>query len=282
MPRLGKARLVRLATCITGDIDDDAVDYRRLVDLEEFFARFDDIPAWNAEGTRNTKALRFLEACNRTPLGTSRLPVAIESVLTEILSAGEFKDEARRDGALALVGRILKPDGIAVETDIDGEVQFASSASSKRQALIDVELHTAFGAVLHESELESARVHYANARNMIRAGDYPNAAKEAVCSVEAFLVTLTGEEDFKRALRVASKGGLPKPLAGVIEKLYAWRGDEPGIAHGGKTVPSVSLADAQFAVNMAVVINLYLRERLLTDERSDQQGIDELILFALP
>jgi hypothetical protein len=51
----------------------------------------------------------------------------------------------------------------------------------------------------------------------------------------------------------------------VIEKLYAWRGNEPGVAHGSKELPTVTRADAQFALNMAAAVNLYLRERLLGD-----------------
>lgn len=53
------------------------------------------------------------------------------------------------------------------------------------------------------------------------------AAMEAVCSVESCLCTLTGERDMKKALKLAVKAGLPKPLDGLIEKLYAWRGNEP-------------------------------------------------------
>ena len=98
----------------------------------------------------------------------------------------------------------------------------------KRQQLIDAEIRTAFGSVLHESDLNTARVHYANAQRMIRGGDFPNAAKEAVCSVEACLSTITGEDDLKKALRKATQAGLPRPLDGVIKKLYAWRGERAG------------------------------------------------------
>jgi hypothetical protein len=55
-------------------------------------------------------------------------------------------------------------------------------------------------------------VHYGNARRMVREGDYPNAAKEAVCSVKARLSTLTDEKDLMKALRLATNPGLPKPL----------------------------------------------------------------------
>jgi hypothetical protein len=246
-------------------VEHDAFPYRRHVDLDDFFARIDGVPAWDNEGSRHTKTVQFLGACNRTPLGESRLPQGIEAVVKAMLNVGEFEDAPERDAALVLVHEIMEGYHVLIETDFDGEVQIVSTASNKRQQLIDAELHTAFGNVLHESDLNTARVHYANAQRMIRGGDFPNAAKEAVCSVEACLSTITGEDDLKKALRKATQAGLPQPLDGVIEKLYAWRGNEPGVAHGGKELPAVTRADAQFALNMAAAVNLYLRERLLGD-----------------
>lgn len=265
MPRLGQNRLGRLAACVTGDVEHDAFPYRRHVDLDDFFARIGGVPAWDNEGSRHTKTVQFLGACNRTPLDESRLPQGIEAVVKAMLNVGEFEDAPERDAALVLVHEIMEGYHVLIETDFDGEVQIVSTASNKRQQLIDAELHTAFGNVLHESDLNTARVHYANAQRMIRGGDFPNAAKEAVCSVEACLSTITGEDDLKKALRKATQAGLPQPLDGVIEKLYAWRGNEPGVAHGGKELPAVTRADAQFALNMAAAVNLYLRERLLGD-----------------
>jgi hypothetical protein len=69
----------------------------------------------------------------------------------------------------------------------------------------------------------------------------------------------------KKALKLAVKAGLSKPLDGLIEKLYAWRGNEPGIAPGSNELPDVERADAEFALSMAAAINLYLRERLVRD-----------------
>lgn len=100
MPRLGQNRIGRLAACITGDTDNDAFDYRRHVDLDEFFARFEDVAQPGDEDSRHLRAVKFLSACNRTSPGESRLPVGIESVLREILNIGEFDDEQTRDVAL--------------------------------------------------------------------------------------------------------------------------------------------------------------------------------------
>jgi hypothetical protein len=125
-------------------------------------------------------------------------------------------------------------------------------------------------------------VHYQKAHRLLRSGDFANSAKESVCSVEAYLYTITGESEIKKALREATKAGLPKPLDGVIEKLYAWRGNEPGVAHAGKKAPAVERADAQFALNLAAVVNLYLRTRLLSDAPpSGSKGDDDAILLTL-
>jgi hypothetical protein len=94
---------------------------------------------------------------------------------------------------------------VAVETDVDGKVRIVSTASSKHQSLIDAELHTAFGGVLNESDLQTARVHYANAKRMVREGDYPNAAKEAMCSVEVSLDAHGGERP-KRGPQARDQG----------------------------------------------------------------------------
>ena len=44
-------------------------------------------------------------------------------------------------------------------------------------------------------------------------------------------------------------------------------------------LPDVERADAEFALNMAAAINLYLRERLLKEELPDDSDSDGLILF---
>lgn len=247
-----------------GGTEGSSFPYRRHVDLDAFFPSVAGAPAWtDPDASRGERAFQFAAACNGTPLGDSGLPIAIEAVVVHLLGLGEFDDAAERDAALEEIAEILDGFHVAVEVDGDGEVRLRSARTSHRQSLIDAELHTTLGDLLHESDLKVARVHYGNAQRLLKAGDYPNAAKEAVCSVESYLSSLTGERDLKRALRKATEAGLPKPLDGIIEKLYAWRGNEPGIAHGGDEVPTVTRADAQFALNMAAAVNLYLRERLV-------------------
>ena len=59
----------------------------------------------------------------------------------------------------------------------------------------------------------------------------------------------------RRSKRIATLGEM-------VKKLYAYRGDEPGVSHGAAEVPDVDSQDAQFVVNLAAVVGLYLREKL--------------------
>jgi hypothetical protein len=213
--------------------------------------------------------------CNRTPTGGSGLPEGIEALVRAMLSLGEFADEAQRDAAMDVVRGIFDGYRVAIGLDDDGDVQVTKAGTDRRQKLIDDEVHTALGAVLHESDFDNAREHYLKAKQLLSRGDAANSIKESVCSVEAFVVTITEERDFKKALR---KCGLPRTIETMIAKLYAWRGDEPGVAHGGKV--RAEAVDAQFALNMAGVANLYLRDRLTRKRESKAE--DDVLLFSLP
>jgi hypothetical protein len=139
--------------------------------------------------------------------------------------------------------------------------------------MIDKQFETIFGDTVKDSELEVARLHFSKARKLRDAAepDFENAVKEAVLSVESYLKTLTGEKDFKKALRRAISAGVPRPVAALIEKLYAWRGDEPGVAHAATVLPDVEKPEADFACNQAMIINRYLRD-VLAPEMPECQG----------
>ena len=90
MPQLGQNRVGRLASCLTGDIESDAFDYRRHVDLDAFFfATVEDAPPWEDDPTdsRHVRAMKFVAVCNRTPKRDSGLPEGIEAVVRAMPSA---------------------------------------------------------------------------------------------------------------------------------------------------------------------------------------------------
>jgi hypothetical protein len=154
---------------------------------------------------------------------------------------------------------------VRFEVNRRGQVELLSTVTSRGQEIIERDIHTAFDQVLDDRTLDAAREHLRKARQLLGAADpdYANAAKEAVCMVESLAVTLTGERDLNRAISKSVRAGIvPAPLGEMIKKLYAYRGDEPGVAHADATVPDVDADDATFAVNLAAVIGLYLRHKL--------------------
>lgn len=266
MPGLGQNRLSRLATCICGDGESGNFDYRRHADLDAFFPSVEGGPtSWtDPEASRHERAYQFTAACNRTDPGRSGLPRAIETVIREVLNLGQFDDVPQRDAAVREVQEILDGYHVAVDVNFDSEIRPRSTRTDARQRVIDAELHTSFGEVLHEADLRVARVHYVNAKRLID-DDFANAAKEAVCAVEACLCTLTGERELKKALRQATDAVSRNPWPQLSTSCTLGGATSPG-AHGANRTPAVTKADAQFALNMAATINLYLRQRLSVAE----------------
>ena len=65
--------------------------------------------------------------------------------------------------------------------------------------------------------------------------------------------------------KAAGAGRLPKPIAEMIIKLYAYRGDEPGVSHGQAELPDGSRQEAELILNVAGAVRSYLKSALQTD-----------------
>jgi len=91
--------------------------------------------------------------------------------------------------------------------------------------------------------------------------DMPNAVKEAIAAVESLSLRISGLSSgtmgdcFKELKR---QGKLSPPLGKVLEGLWGYSSEEPGVRHGKIAVPSVSAAEARFAINLAASAILYL------------------------
>jgi len=91
--------------------------------------------------------------------------------------------------------------------------------------------------------------------------DMPNAVKEAVAAVESLSLKISGlgsgtlGDCIKELKR---QGRLSPPLGKVLEGLWGYSSEEPGVRHGKIAVPSVPAAEAYFAVNLAASAILYL------------------------
>lgn len=266
--KLSPITIDALANCICGG-DGTSVAYRTATSIARFRAFAGVVVEWEPGSSRFNDAVAYLEAANDLPAGGSGLPRGIEKIVLALADRRQFESQDAQDDVLAELESILEPYEVELTIDVRRNVQLTSRATSPGQIVVDKEIHTVFEQQLRDSDLEAARAHYRKARRFLRAAepDFENAAKEAVCSVESLLLALTGAADFNKAIAKSTTEGLvPKPLGELIRKLYAYRGDEPGVAHAGNSVPDVDAEDAQFVVNLAATVGLYLRAKLSEPE----------------
>jgi hypothetical protein len=91
--------------------------------------------------------------------------------------------------------------------------------------------------------------------------DLANSAKEATLAVESLAMLVTGRTkgtlgDSIKDLR--SRGDLSSPLDRVIEALWGYSSEEPGVRHGKPSPPSLAERDATLVVNLAAAVVLFL------------------------
>ncbi len=268
MLRLSPRQIQNIGTLICGDGEDSPTDYRRYVDIEGFF-RFTGVTT--DESTLDTAsrwkyACSFIEAAQASSEeGASGLARNVEMIIEALLDLREFRSEDQRDEALLKLNQTLT--GIPVEARVaaDGSVQVVSTRTSRSQRVLDEQIHTVFGEIVSDSALAASRMHYAKAQRHLNAADpdFENAAKEAVSSVESLVKVLTGESDYTRAIKKATDAGLiPRPIDDVAIKLFAYRGNEPGVAHGSADAPDVTADEARLIFNLAGALGAYLATAL--------------------
>ena len=85
-------------------------------------------------------------------------------------------------------------------------------------------------------------------------------------TLESLATAMTGDKDLPAAVKRAAREGLiPRPLDDMIIKVYAYRGNEPGVGHGHASDPTVRRAEAELLVDLAAVLGRYLRVALATE-----------------
>ncbi len=277
--RLSPRQIQAIASCICGDDSDEAFEYRRMVDIDAFISFTGAQPGeFGVDGlSRWNYAIAFLDACQATDeRGASGLLYQIERVIEALLNLREFSSEDKRDQALLRVNEILKGVPVEARLTAEGSAQLASTKRTRPQQVLDKTIHTAFGQMIAESALAAPRAHYAKATRFLTASDpdYENAAKEAVSSLESLVRKMTGEPDYTRAIRKAAAAGLiPRPIDEIAIKLFAYRGNEPGVAHGAADVPGVTAGEAWLVYNLSASLGAYLAERLRVDDASAARDI---------
>lgn len=121
--------------------------------------------------------------------------------------------------------------------------------------------------LLKEDRFEGVDLQFEKAIRFFNARPDPdpeNCVKEAVGTVEAVARVLSGHPKLTLSRLLEKepfKSGLHPALIAMIEKLYAYRGDAPGVSHGMVGKSSVSLEEAQLVLELSVSIITYLVSR---------------------
>jgi len=118
--------------------------------------------------------------------------------------------------------------------------------------------------LLKDEKYIGAQQHFEKALGYINVRPNPdveNCVKDAVAAIESVGRTITGNE--KALLSdiikdMVKKGVIPKPLDQVIQKLYAYRGDQPGVAHGAVGASKVTIDEAEFVLAASAATIVYL------------------------
>jgi len=118
--------------------------------------------------------------------------------------------------------------------------------------------------LLKEPEFKGADEHFEKAIKALNVRPNPdveNCIKDAVSAIESVGRIIVGNDkallsDIIRDM--AKNGTIPKPLDQAIQKIYAYRGDQPGVAHGLVGTSKVTVDEAEFVLAMSAAIIIYL------------------------
>jgi hypothetical protein len=265
-PRQIDAIALRIIGDVSSDDNEPVFKYRTHNDISRFFD-FARLSQFDLDGlSRPNRAAELVLGCqNEGARGASGLSEHLERLLVSLLDSGEFDSPELHRAAVDEINDILDAHPIRVTIHPDRSVEVIATTVSAQQRVLDEQIHTVFGKVLKNSDLGAARAHFGKAQKFLRGSspDFENAAKEAVASLESIVLTLIDERDFTSAIKKASKTGyIPKPLDDIAIKLFAYRGNEPGVAHGHAAMPNVHADEAQLVINLVGSLGTYLVSRL--------------------
>jgi len=118
--------------------------------------------------------------------------------------------------------------------------------------------------LLKEPEFKSADELFEKAikaLNVRPKPDVENCIKDAVATVESVgkIICKDKKARIDDIIKAAIQSGvIPHLLGDPIIKLYAYRGDEPAVAHGGIEPSKVTIDEAEFVLAMSAAIIIYL------------------------
>jgi ABC-type cobalt transport system substrate-binding protein len=139
----------------------------------------------------------------------------------------------------------------------EGEVEKVGSG------FIDAQIKEA-RYLLKEPEFKGADEQFEKAikaLNVRPKPDVENCVKDAVGTIESVGRIIVNDE---KALlsdiikNMVKKGIIPQPLDQTFQKLYAYRGDQPGVAHGAVGASKMTVDEAELVLAMSAAMIIYL------------------------
>lgn len=94
--------------------------------------------------------------------------------------------------------------------------------------------------------------------------DVENCIKDAVSAIESVgrIIVKNDKALLSDIIKDMVKNEIiPKPLDQAIQKVYAYRGDQPGVAHGLVGASKVTIDEAEFVLAMSAAIIIYLAKK---------------------
>lgn len=178
--------------------------------------------------------------------------------ICEILWEGlKYKNE--RDSLSQEINTLFREEHLGFELR-DGKVEKIGSG------FIDAHVKEA-RYLLKEPEFKGADKHFEKALKALNTRPNPdveNCIKDAVSAIESVGRIIVGDDKalLSRIIKdMAGEGIIPKPLDEVIQKVYAYRGDQPGVAHGLVGISKVTIAEAELVLVMSAAIIIYLAKK---------------------
>jgi hypothetical protein len=175
--------------------------------------------------------------------------------ICEVLWQG-LKYKSQKDSLSDEINNLLREEHLGFELR-DGKVEKIGSG------FVDAQIKEA-RYLLKEPEFKGADEHFEKALkalNIRPKPDVENCVKDAVSAIESIGRIIVNDD---RAMlsdiikNMAKDRTIPKPLDEVIQKIYAYRGDQPGVAHGLVGTSKVTIDEAEFVLAMSAVVIIYL------------------------
>jgi hypothetical protein len=175
-----------------------------------------------------------------------------------------IKSEENKKEYTKLINLLFRDEQLGFEMKEDGKVEKVGSG------FIDAKIKEA-RYLLKEQEFKGADKHFEKAMKSLNERPKPdteNCVKDAVAAIESVGRVIVNNDKalLDDIIKNATKNGvIPKPLDQTFIKLYAYRGNEPGVAHGAVDISKVTESEAELILAMSAAMIIYLvnkREQL--------------------